>query len=178
MCDRAGRVDAGMGAGRNAICLAKRGWDVTGFDRAEGALAVARQQARDEGVRIAPVLQSADEFDWGHEKWDLIALMYFPPVRENVAKIRESLAPGVLVVLEAFVVPSGTPSGGVNYRPGELPPALFEDGFQILRYEDTEGIADYGQHRTQLVRLVACKMATAPCSCDFRIRARPRCRGL
>ena len=28
-------LDVGVGEGRNAICLAKRGWDVTGIDRAE-----------------------------------------------------------------------------------------------------------------------------------------------
>jgi len=46
---------------------------VTGIDRAEGALAVARQRARDQGVRITPILQSAEEFDWGCERWDLVA---------------------------------------------------------------------------------------------------------
>ena len=152
-------LDVGMGEGRNAIGLAKRGWEVTGIDRAEGALAVARQQARDQGVRITPILQSAEEFDWGRERWDLVALLYFSAVRENVAKIRESLKPGGLVVVEAFLASPGSPGRGVEYKSGELR-KLFDEGFNVLRYEETEGVADYGQKRTQLVRLVGCRTKT------------------
>jgi SAM-dependent methyltransferase len=181
-------LDVGMGEGRNAICLAKRGWEVTGIDRAEGALAVARQQARDQGVRITPILQSAEEFDWGRERWDLVALLYFTAVRENVAKIRESLRPGGLVVVEAFLAPPGSPGRGVEYNSGELR-KLFAEGFEILRYEETEGVADYGQKRAQLVRLVGYRTMTQASSCcqtlqrttapsnDCRVQARRSRRG-
>jgi len=152
-------LDVGVGDGRNAVCLATRGWDVTGIDRAEGALAVARQHASEQGVRITPILQSAEEFDWGQERWDLVALLYVPAVRGNVAKVRDSLKSGGLVVVEAFLVSQGSPKRGVEYEPGELR-RLFEDGFGILRYEETEGIADYGQKRTQLVRLVGYRTKT------------------
>jgi ketosteroid isomerase-like protein len=174
-------LDAGMGEGRNAIGLAKLGWDVTGFDRAEGALAMARQQAKDQGLRITPVLQSDDEFDWGQERWDLVALLYFSAVRENAAKIRASLKPGGLVVIEAFVAGPSEPARGVDYKPGELR-KLFQDGFEILRYEETEGVADYGLRRTQLVRLVAAKTPAGSC-CQTsepaarRPHARRSCRG-
>jgi SAM-dependent methyltransferase len=147
-------LDVGMGEGRNAILLAKHGWDVTGVDRAEGALAVAHQQATEQGVKITPVLQSAEDFDWGSQRWDLIALMYFVGVRDNMAKIRESIKPGGLVVVEAFLVPPDKPSRGVDYWPGQLR-KLFENGFEIVRYEETTGVADYGQETTKLVRLVA-----------------------
>jgi SAM-dependent methyltransferase len=153
-------LDVGVGQGRNAIYLAKQGWKVTGIDRAEGALAVTRQQAAEEGVKVAPILQTAEEFDWGREQWDLIALVYVPAVRENVAKVRESLKPGGLVVIEAFVVAPAGRTGGVDYHPGELR-KLFEDGFEILRYEEAEGVADYGLRPAQLVRLVGRKTIVA-----------------
>ena len=95
-------------------------------------------------MKITPILQSAEEFDWGRQRWDLIALLYFHAVRENMAKVRESLRPGGLVVVEAFLVPPGSPERGVEYRPGELR-KLFDEGFETLRYEETEGVADYGQ---------------------------------
>jgi len=152
-------LDVGMGEGRNAIHLAKQGWDVTGIDRAEGALAVTRQKAIEQGVKITPILQSADEFDWGQDRWDLVALLYVPAVRGNVAKIRESLKPGGLVVIEAFLVPPASPTRGVEYKPEELR-KMFSDGFEILRYEEAEGIADYGQKKEQLVRLVGRKSET------------------
>jgi ketosteroid isomerase-like protein len=150
-------LDACMGQGRNAIYLAKQGWKVTGFDRAEGALAVARQEAIKQKVRITPILQSVDEFDWGHAQWDLIAVLYAPAVRGNVTKIRESLRPGGLVVIEAFLLSHGETGGGTEYQPGELR-KMFADGFKLLHYEEGEGIADYGQKRMQLVHLIASRL--------------------
>ena len=149
-------LDVGMGEGRNAIYLAKQGWQVTGFDRAEGALAVARQQANKQGVRITPILQSAEEFDWGREQWDLVAVLYVSAVRGNVAKIRDSLKPGGLVVVEAFLAPPGSAGRGTEYEPGELR-KMFGEGFEIIRYEEGEGVSDYGQKRLQLVRLIGAK---------------------
>jgi len=146
-----------MGQGRNAIYLAKQGWQVTGFDPAEGALAVARQEANKRGLRITPILQSAREFDWGHQQWDLIAVLYVPAVRGNVAKIRESLRPGGLVVIEAFLLSPGETGGGTEYQSGELR-KMFADGFKLLHYEEGEGVADYGQKRMQLVHLIASRL--------------------
>jgi SAM-dependent methyltransferase len=158
-------LDVGVGQGRNAIYLAKQGWDVTGFDRAEGALAVARQHAKEQGVKITPILQSFEEFDWGRERWDLVALLYVNAVRGNVEKIRESLKPGGIVVIEAFGAPPGRAGQGVQYKPGELR-KLFEEGFEVLRYEETEALADYGQQRTKLVRLVGRKMMPVASCCS------------
>jgi 2-polyprenyl-3-methyl-5-hydroxy-6-metoxy-1,4-benzoquinol methylase len=168
-------LDVGMGEGRNAIYLAKQGWQVTGIDRAESALAVARQQANQQGVRITPILQSADEFDWGRQQWDLVALLYVGAVRGNVAKIRESLRPGGLVVIETFMKRPGSSKGGTDYEPGELR-NLFSKGFQILHYEETETVADYGQRSMPLVRLIGCKtmLQTMP---ECRGTARRRFRG-
>jgi ketosteroid isomerase-like protein len=154
-------LDVGVGQGRNAIYLAKRGWDVTGIDRAEGALAVSRQYAKEQGVRITPVLQSAEEFDWGLDRWDLIVMVYFLGVRENATKVAESLKPGGLVVIEAFLAPPGKPGGGVVFQPGELR-KYFSEGFEILRYQENEIVADFGQKRQPMVRLVARKLDTTP----------------
>jgi 2-polyprenyl-3-methyl-5-hydroxy-6-metoxy-1,4-benzoquinol methylase len=154
-------LDVGVGQGRNAIYLAKRGWDVTGIDRAEGALAVSRQYAKEQGVRITPVLQSAEEFDWGHNRWDLIVMVYFLGVRENAAKVRESLKPEGLVVIEAFIAEPGKPSGGVVFQRRELG-KYFNEGFEILRYQENEIVADFGEKRQPMVRFVARKLAETP----------------
>jgi SAM-dependent methyltransferase len=162
-------LDVGMGEGRNAIYLAKQGWKVTGIDRAEGALAVARQQAFQQGVRITPILQSDEEFDWGGEQWDLIAVLYVSAVRGNVEKIRDSLRPGGLVVVEAFLKRPGDQKSGTVYEPGELR-KLFDKGFQILHYEESETVADYGQKNMKMVRLIACKAAEQSSGCTIRVR--------
>lgn len=45
-------LDIGCGSGRDAVYLAKRGWQVTGVDFAEAGLNAARQRAREEGVEV------------------------------------------------------------------------------------------------------------------------------
>ena len=50
---RAGRarvLDLGCGAGRNAVPLARLGWDVVGIDLSIPMLSAAMQRAREEGV--------------------------------------------------------------------------------------------------------------------------------
>jgi SAM-dependent methyltransferase len=45
-------LDVGCGSGRDAVYLAKRGWQVTAVDSVEKALASARQRAVEEGVEV------------------------------------------------------------------------------------------------------------------------------
>ena len=42
----------GCGTGRDAVYLAKRGWEVTGVDGVDQALSKAKERARDEGVEV------------------------------------------------------------------------------------------------------------------------------
>jgi 2-polyprenyl-3-methyl-5-hydroxy-6-metoxy-1,4-benzoquinol methylase len=77
-------LDVDMGQGRNAIYLASRGWDVTGFDVADAGLEKARAQAAAAGVTINAVHASDEEFDFGRERWDLIAIIYALEYEETV----------------------------------------------------------------------------------------------
>jgi 2-polyprenyl-3-methyl-5-hydroxy-6-metoxy-1,4-benzoquinol methylase len=61
-------LDVGMGQGRNAIFLAQQGWQVTGFDPAEKAVALARQQAAAAGIKIEAHVQRSQGFDWGENR--------------------------------------------------------------------------------------------------------------
>src|SRR6266705_4272763 len=45
-------LDVGCGTGRDAVYLAKRGWQVTAVDFADAAIAKAEQRAADEGVQV------------------------------------------------------------------------------------------------------------------------------
>ncbi|MFO0952070.1 MAG: methyltransferase domain-containing protein [Isosphaeraceae bacterium] len=150
-------LDVGMGQGRNAVYLAGLGWDVTGMDPSEVGLAIARQSAQRSAVKITPVLQTAEEFDWGESRWDLIAVTYMNP-RGLEDRIRTSLKPGGLVVVEGFHRDAArkTPIGaGVVFESGELK-ALFPD-FEVVRYEEPEAEPDFGEEKLRLVRLVARK---------------------
>lgn len=141
-----------MGQGRNAIFLAREGWDVTGFDVAEVGLQKAREQAAALSVKIGAVHASDDEFDFGLERWDLIAIVYALEKR-SVHRVRDALKPGGLVVVEAgHRETSGAP---FEYDTNELLD-IFR-GFRILMYEDTSGTYDWGPETIRLVRLVAQK---------------------
>lgn len=145
-------LDVGMGQGRNALFLASKGWQVTGFDVADVGLRKAKEQAAKANLRIAAVHASDDEFDFGRERWDLIAIIYALEKR-SVYRVREALRPGGLVVIEAGHVE--TSDASFEFRSNELI-EIFK-GFRILRYEDRSGTYDWGPETIRLVRLVAQK---------------------
>lgn len=150
-------LDVGMGQGRNAIWLAAAGWEVTGFDPADQAVALARELAAEAGVELTTEVVGSEEFDWGTERWDLIVLSYVS-VREQVDAMLEALAPGGVIVLEAFhedATKGHSIGRGVVWKSNELL-ETFSD-FRILRYEDTTAVADFGRTETPVVRLLAMK---------------------
>jgi len=154
-------LDLGMGQGRNALFLAQQGWTVTGVDISDVALNQARQQAEKLNVKLTTFLQDAKDFDFGTERWDLVALIYFP-ARPYVARIRQGLRPGGIVVVEAFHRDSGEKrrlGDGVVFGSNDLV-KLFED-FRVLHYEDVLAPSDWNpsgsREPARLVRLVAQK---------------------
>jgi 2-polyprenyl-3-methyl-5-hydroxy-6-metoxy-1,4-benzoquinol methylase len=143
-------LDVGMGQGRNTVWLAQQGWDVTGYDPAEKAVALARETAAKAGIKINTVIAKDSEFDMGVDKWDLILLSYVE-IRENAEKVIRALAPGGIVVAEYFHQDDGRAPGG--FGDNELV-RLFEK-LRVVRYEDAEGVGDFGMQKSRLVRLCA-----------------------
>ena len=151
-------LDAGMGQGRNAVHLARLGWRVTGFDVSAGAIATAQANAHKAGVQIDAVKASYDEFPLGESRWDLVVLVFaWAPVTDPafVTRVRRSLRPGGLVVFEHFIDDPARPRPAVMHalKPGQLR-TLF-DGFTIVRYEEVEGVGDWGGPGSRLVRMIA-----------------------
>jgi len=150
-------LDVGMGQGRNALALARAGWDVTGFDPAEKAVALATQQASKAGLKLRAVVATDDGFDFGHEQWDLIVMTYVR-VRENAKRAVDGLKPGGLLVVEGVHRDAQQASTGglIVFDSNELL-HLF-DGLRVLHYEDVAGPADFGQgdrRGSRIVRLTA-----------------------
>src|SRR5262249_5832235 len=95
-------LDVGMGQGRNAIWLAQQGWDVTGFDPAEKAVALAQETARKLGVHFKAEVKGMEDFDFGERRWDMIVLSYVG-VRADMANVfQRALKPGGVLVIQAF----------------------------------------------------------------------------
>jgi len=158
-------LDVTMGQGRNAVFLALRGWDVTGFDVSEKALSRAGEAARRSGVSIHAVESTSEAFDYGADRWDLLVLCYaWAPVSDPAfaARLKQSLRNGGLVVFEHVLHdgPESAPKAAGAPDPGELP-KLFA-GFEILRYEEVTGAPDWepplgGGEPPRLARMIARK---------------------
>jgi SAM-dependent methyltransferase len=152
-------LDVGMGQGRNAIYLAQQGWTVTGFDPADKAVAAALADAQKAGVKLTTAIVGDEAFDFGQNRWDLIVLSYVG-LRHLVDKVRNSLKPGGLVVIEAFhrdALEQGSIGSGVVFDTNELLKVF--DGLRIVHYEDTTAPGDFGlaKGETRVVRLAAQK---------------------
>lgn len=139
-------LDYGMGEGRNAIYLAKLGWDVYGFDPANVAVALAQKRARELGLTLHTAAVRDSEYEFGKERFDLILFSWTMPL-VPVEKVVESLKPGGIVVMEC-----GADFGGRN---GML--KMF-DPLQIISYEIIRAKSDfYDRRETDVLRLVAKK---------------------
>ena len=155
-------LDADMGEGRNAIFLARQGWQVTGVDIAEKALAYAQQKAAATGVTLTTQVHDMATYDWGTNKWDLIVLSYSGG-RDYAARVQQALKPGGLVVLEAFHMDATNRLqvvGGdyrVFFNTDELPKLYRAAGLAIVRYEEPIGTADFTKEKLRLVKMVAQK---------------------
>lgn len=145
-------LDVGMGQGRNAIWLAQQGWDITGFDPAEKAVALAQDTARKLGVHLKTEVKGIEDFDFGYRRWDLILLCYVSD-RDKEAVIQRALKPGGVLVIEGFhrdATKGNSIGGGVVFDTGQLP-TLFPQ-LRVVRYEEPMADADFGSGKVRVVR--------------------------
>lgn len=151
-----------MGQGRNALALARKGWEVTGFDLADKAVAYAVKEAEKEGLTLNTRIESFETFDYGTARWDLITWLYGGCLGiEGIAgTLKKALKPGGLFVFEFFHREAGIgmdrPQFGCE---AESVKELFleEGGFEVLLYEEKEGTADYGMDTQKLIYMVLSK---------------------
>lgn len=145
-------LDVGMGQGRNAIWLAQQGWQVTGFDPAERAVAAAEAQAAKLGVKIRTGIARVEDFDFGERRWDLILLSYVG-ARGLTGRVQRGLRPGGIVIVEGNHrdAAKGRPiGGGVVFDTGEL--ASLFPGLRAVRYEEPMARSDFGMVVVRLAR--------------------------
>lgn len=146
-------LDLGMGEGRNSIFLAQKGWQVTGVDFSDVAVAQARQQATKLGLQLRAFVQNLDTFDFGRERWDLIALFYMhgwlhTSATDPPKRLVQALRPGGLLVIESYG------GGQTGFQTNELL-RLF-DQLQVVYYQDLMAEAEWSPGRTsRVIRFVA-----------------------
>ena len=147
-------LDLTTGQGRNALYLASQGWKVTGVDMADQGIRVARAKEAERGLEIEMIEANIDSWDFGTARWDLVAMIYAGAKEAWLEKVKTSLEPGGVFVLEYFAYdPARGHDDGI--KPGTL--AKTFAGFEILRDEVVEDVPDWAMDRAKLQRFVARK---------------------
>lgn len=153
-------LDVGAGMGRNALHLAKLGWEVTGIDLSAEGLSVLRTNAEKAGLKVETVKTSYLDFNYGKHRWGLLAMILsWAPVEDPayLARLKESLRPGGYVVFESVLQREENPfAPGVHAPEAGVLRKLFED-FEILVYRELEDYGDWGGPPCMHVRMVARK---------------------
>jgi len=150
-----GALDIACGAGRNALYMAERGFQVTAMDISAEALDTARRTAAENGLSVQWLEQDLDELRKIEGAFALICMVRYvngPLLHLAV----QSLAPGGLLVVEQHLRTEAAVIGPNNpvfrVKPGEL--GRQASGLELLHY--FEGVtADPDGRSVALARLIA-----------------------
>ncbi|GLZ57089.1 MULTISPECIES: class I SAM-dependent methyltransferase [Micromonospora] len=121
-------LDAGCGAGAEAIWLASHGWQVTAVDIAPVALARAAERAAESGVSERVRWVAADLTTWAPETpFDLVTTHYAHPAMPQLAfydRIAGWVTPGGTLLIVGHLHTSEAPASGHGHGhgPGHHPP--------------------------------------------------------
>ena len=132
-------IDLACGAGRNAVYLAERGWDVTACDVSLEGLRAAQLLARKRGVRLRLFCQDLETAQLPLDHFDLV-ICFFYLQRVLFPQIKAAIRPGGFVVYKTYTTDQlrfpGRPRHALHMlRPQELLEA-FQD-FRVFVYQET-----------------------------------------
>jgi tellurite methyltransferase len=142
-------LDLACGAGRNALWLASRGWQVTAVDGSSVAIEIlsARNPAID--ARVADL--EKHEYMIQPDSWDLIAICYYLQ-RDLFEPAKRGVVPGGIVLASAHIPEPADPHmTPFRLAPGEL--AGYHKDFEILH--QYEGPSHDPAHRRWVAEIVA-----------------------
>jgi SAM-dependent methyltransferase len=159
------------GEGRNAVFLARQGYDVTAVDQSPVGLEKAEKLAADNGVSITTQVADLADYDLGQQAWDgivSIAAHVPPALRKKVhVQILPALKDKGVFILEGYTVRhlemegvGGPPNKDLLLSLDELKNELngleLEIGQEVER-EMSEG--KYHQGKSAVVQIAARKNA-------------------
>jgi 2-polyprenyl-3-methyl-5-hydroxy-6-metoxy-1,4-benzoquinol methylase len=157
-------LDIGLGQGRNALLLARSGYDTTGIDRSEVGVLAARRMAAARGVNIRAVLADSEEYSFGRNRWDLIVLLYYPQPMVLMQRLQTAVRPGGYIVVERFSRPRhAKAASSLDLRETRRPSPMLQcfQSWHVLHYENDEFDSDWHWNgespRGPIVRLLARK---------------------
>lgn len=143
--DGSALLDLGCGTGQHAIRLARRGYSVTGVDRAAQMLAIARVKAEQSLDELAPqpsfVEGDITSVRLGGAPFDAALMMFAvlgyqitnDAVRAALRTVRAHLRPGALFVCDVWYGPAV-----LSLRPSERTKVVDTEDGQVIRSVRTE----------------------------------------
>ena len=151
-------LDLACGAGRNAIFLAERGFQVTAVDNSSVGIEIAKQRAQEKELKID--FRAADlekgEFVIEENSYDLICDFYYLQ-RDLFAAMKKGLNLGGIIISTIHIYGEGEESGNFLLCEGEL--KEFFDGFEILHYHETpQTDTDAGEHHRRIAEIISRKV--------------------
>jgi len=155
-------LDIGLGQGRNALLLARSGYDTTGIDRSEVGAGAARRMAAARGLRINVVVADTEAYAYGRNRWDLIVLLYYPMPMILIERLKAAVRPGGHIVIERFSRPDRCTNARDQHDTRRRSPMIRSLlDWHVLHYENDELESDWhwnGEAPTgPIVRLLARK---------------------
>lgn len=132
-------LDIAMGEGRNAVFLARHGFEVQGCDISEAAIKKARELAKENKVAIHAFVADLETYQLPKDTYDVIACFYYLQ-RDLVPQMKAALKPGGVIMYETYTIENrergfeGPKNEDYLLRPNELL-HLFKD-LKILYYRE------------------------------------------
>ena len=131
-------LDVAMGSGRNAIYLARMGFQVEGVDASREAVEEALARAHEEGISIQTRVEDLEKIPYiDEEAYDLVICFNYLQ-RSLMPQMKNWVKPGGMLVYETFIVDHvlfGKPRNPDHLlRHNELL-HIFRD-FRVLRYRE------------------------------------------
>jgi SAM-dependent methyltransferase len=146
-------LDLACGAGRNALWLASRGWQVTAVDGSSVAIDILRQRTAQYQFTIDARVADLEKHEYmiQPDSWNLIAMCYYLQ-RDLFEPAKCGVVPGGLVVAIAHIPePADSQMSRFRLAPGEL--ADYFNGFELLH--QYEGPSHDPAHQRWVAEIVA-----------------------
>jgi tellurite methyltransferase len=145
-------LDLAAGTGRNAIWLARHGWDVTAVDGASTAIKILNTQAAQSRISIRTVVADLEKGEYVIEPgaWDAITICYYLQ-RGLLEPAKAGIRPGGRIIVIVHTTEGDELPTETRTSPGELL-SYFEDWEILHQYE---GKPNDPEHRRSVAEIVA-----------------------
>lgn len=132
-------LDLATGAGRNALFLAERGYEVDAIDVSEAALDRGREAAAERGVEVNWICADLDEYDFPAGRYDVVNCSYYLNL-DRLPDAKDALTPGGTLVYEHHLrssepVDRGPSTDRYRLRSNDLLRACLD--LTVLRYDES-----------------------------------------